>query len=80
MAQQKPKKPALKRVPKAPKASASAETWRNYENRLKAVEAENDKKISDYKKKVASYEAEQKRREVIKEKAAKARAKLSGLR
>lgn len=78
MALSKPKKPALKRVPKQPKTSASAEVWRNYENRVKAVEGENDKKIAEYKKKVAAYEAELKRREAIKSKAAKAKAKLSG--
>lgn len=80
MALKRPTKPALKKLPKMPKTSASAEAWRNYENRVKAIEAENDKKIAEYKKKVAAYESELKRREAIKGKAMKAKAKLSGLR
>lgn len=78
MSLKKPKRPSFKKMPKQPKASASADTWKAYENRIKAIEAENDKKIADYKKKLSAYENEQKRKESIKAKAAKVKAKLSG--
>lgn len=78
MALKKPAKPKLVKLPKQPKASASAEAWRNYDNKIKAVEAENDKRIADYKKKLTAYESELKKREAIRTKAAKAKSKLSG--
>lgn len=79
MALKKPSKPKFKKLPKQPKASASKEVWKNYENRVKAINAENDKKISEYKKAVTEYEAEQKKRDNIKAMVAKSKAKLSGL-
>lgn len=79
MALKKPSKPKFKKMPKQPKASASKEAWKTYENRVKAVNAENDKLISDYKKAVNEYEAEQKKRDSIKAMVAKSKAKLSGL-
>lgn len=75
----KPQKPNFKKYPKQPKAGASTEAWKNYESKIKAIEAENDKKIAEYKKKVAAYEAEVKKRESIKNKALKAKSKLSGI-
>ena len=80
MALKKPTKPKFKKLPKQPKTNASAEAWRNYENRLKAVNAENDKKVADYKKAVTAYEAEQRKRDGIKAMAAKSKAKLSGIK
>jgi hypothetical protein len=80
MAIKKPAKPKFKKLPKQPKASASPEAWRNYENRVKAVNAENDKKVADYKKAVSAYEAEQRKRDSIKNMVAKSKAKLSGLK
>lgn len=79
MALKKPQKPKFKAFPKQPKGSASTEAWKNYENKVKAVESENDKKISEYKKKMSAYQAEIKKRESIKEKATKAKSKLSGI-
>lgn len=79
MSLQKPSKPKLKKYPKQPKTSASTEAWKNYENKTKAIELENDKKIAEYKKKQNAYEAELKKRESIKNKVMKAKAKLSGI-
>lgn len=79
MSIKKPAKPKFKKLPKAPKASASTEAWKRYENRLKSIEAENDKKIAEYKKKKSAYGNEMKQRERIKEKSEKIRSKLSGI-
>ncbi|MBQ5900910.1 MAG: hypothetical protein IIW86_03505 [Clostridia bacterium] len=78
MAVKKPARPHLKKAPKQPKASASIDAWKAYESRVKATDAENSKKIADYKKKLAAYEAEQRKKESIKKMAEKAKAKLSG--
>lgn len=78
MALKKPSKPKLVKMPKAPKQSASAEAWRTYDNKLKAAEAENDKRIADYKKKLKAYEDEIKKRDAIRAKAVKVKSKLSG--
>lgn len=71
-----PKKPKFKALPKAPKMSASKEAWRNYEQKLKAVSAENAKKKAEYDRELKAYESEMKSRASIKEKAAKAKAKF----
>ena len=78
MAIKKPSKPKFKALPKAPKTNASTESWKAYENKIKAIEIENNKKIAEYKKKMNEYENEMKKRENIKNKAAKAKSKLSG--
>ncbi len=78
MATKKPAKPRLKKAPKMPKSTASVETWKSYERRVKAIDAENSKIIADYKKKVSAYEAEQRKKESIKRMAEKAKAKLAG--
>lgn len=69
MAISKPKKPRFKALPKAPKMSAATEAWKRYEQKLKEVNAENQKKKSEYEKKMKAYEAEMKSRERLKEKA-----------
>lgn len=74
----KPSKPKFKKYPKMPKASASPEAWKNYENRAKAIDVENNKKIAEYKKKLAAYESAMKKKESVKAFVAKAKAKLSG--
>lgn len=79
MALKKPSKPKFKKLPKQPKASASKEAWKTYENRVTAINAENDKLIADYKRAVNDYEAEQKKRDSIKAMVAKSKAKLSGI-
>ena len=80
MATKKPKLPKFAKYPKQPKATASVQTWKNYDNKVKAIKAENDKKAAEYKKKLSAYEAEIRNREAIKSRAAKAKAALSGLR
>lgn len=78
MAIKKPSKPKFAKLPKQPRANASAEAWKSYDNKVKAVEAENDKRIADYKKKLAAYEQALKMRDAIRTRAAKAKSKLSG--
>lgn len=79
MALKKPSKPKFKKLPKQPKAGASTESWKAYENKVKQIESENDKLIADYRKKQKEYENEIKKRESIKNKAIKAKAKLNGI-
>lgn len=76
MAMKAPKKPALKKVPSAPKAGASMDVWKNYENKLKVIKAENDKKMADYNAKLKKYEAEKKAKEAIRAKAQKMRSAI----
>lgn len=79
MAIKKPAKPKFKKMPKQPKSNASTQTWKNYEERVKGIEQENDKKVAEYKKKLKDYQNEQRKRDAIKDKVAKAKAKLSGI-
>lgn len=72
----KPSRPSYKAMPKAPKMSASDETWKNYEKRVQAVIAENQKRKGEYEKKQKAYDASIKLRENIKAKARAAKAKL----
>lgn len=44
------KKPKLIKLPKRPKESSSAEVWLRYEQRVKAVQDRNSKKLEPYKK------------------------------
>lgn len=71
-----PKKPKFKPMPKAPKMSASKEAWRNYNEKVKAVTAENAKRKAEYEKQLKAYNAEIKARQTIKDNAAKAKAKF----
>lgn len=74
-----PKRPKFAKMPKAPKANASAQAWKNYEAKLNSVKATNDKKLAEYNKQKRAYEAEQKKRDTLKEKASKMRSALSGI-
>ena len=76
MATRAPKKPTLKKVPNAPKANASMDVWKAYENKLKAIKAENDKKMAKYNAEMKKYEAVKKAKEAIRAKAAKIRANV----
>jgi len=67
----KPLKPKMLAMPKAPKKTASKETWDRYYQRVKAVKAENKKRMAEYNKKMREYEAEMKRRQKILEEARK---------
>ena len=71
-----PKKPTYKALPKAPKMSASKESWKKYESKVKAINAENQKRKSEYEKKLRAYESEIKDRQRIKENALKAKTKF----
>lgn len=72
----KPKRPKYKALPKAPKMSASAESWKRYEAKLKAINADNQKLKAEYDKAVKNYETAIKNRERIKDIAKNARIKL----
>lgn len=65
----KVKKPKYKALPKAPKMSASIEAWRRYEQRVKAVTAENLKKKAEYEKVQREKQAIKQFKEKIKERA-----------
>lgn len=69
----KPRKPSLKKLPKRPKASASLETWKKYEDRVNAVKKENQKAMSDFKKEEKRFEAAKKQRADIQRKTQGAR-------
>lgn len=71
-----PKKPKYKAMPKAPKMSASKDAWRNYNEKVKAVTAENAKRKAEYERQLKAYNAEIKMRQTIKDNAAKAKAKF----
>lgn len=72
----KPSRPRYKAMPKAPKITASDESWKAFEKRVQAVIAENQKRKSDYEKKLKSYDASIKLRNDIKAKMRAAKAKL----
>jgi hypothetical protein len=59
------KRPSLRRYPKRPKASASVDSWRNYDQRCRDAEKANGQKMSDYNKKVSSINSAKKQREGI---------------
>lgn len=75
-----PKKPKFKALPKAPKATASDSAWANYRRKLDEVKKVNDTLLSKYKKEKAAFDAEQKKRQALKDKAAKMRSDLAGCR
>lgn len=71
-----PKKPKYAAMPKAPNMKASEQSWKNYDAKVKAVTAANLKKKAEYDRQVKEYEAEIKKRENIKKRAAEAKARL----
>lgn len=72
----KPSRPRYKAMPKAPKMTASDESWKAFEKRVQAVIAENQKRKSDYEKKLKAYDASIKLRNDIKAKMRAAKAKI----
>lgn len=74
-----PKKPKFKALPKAPKATASDQSWENYRRKLDEVKKANDVLASKYKKEKKAYDDQVKKRQAIKNKAAKMRSDLAGL-
>lgn len=71
-----PKRPSYKPMPKAPKMSASVETWRRYNDLVNKVASENLKKKSEYEKKVAAVKAVSKTKQAIKDRIAATRKKV----
>lgn len=63
------KKPKYKALPKAPKMSASIESWKKYEQRVREVTAENLKKKAAYEKAKKEKDAIKAYKEKIKERA-----------
>lgn len=61
-----PKTPKYKKAPKMPKGTASTSTWDNFDKKLKEIESHNRKLATQYKKELADFEKEKKRREKIK--------------
>lgn len=70
----KPRKPSLKKLPKRPKANASLETWEKYNNRVAAIQKENQKSMSDYDKELKRFESDKKKRADIQRKTQGAKA------
>lgn len=64
----KPKRPSLKKMPKAPKTNAQKTSWDNWEQRAKAVKTENEKKLKVFQSEAKQYENEMTRRKKLKEK------------
>lgn len=64
----KPRKPKMKSMPKKPKASASLDAHKRYEDRAKKVIAENKKKDAEYNRQLKSYEKIQKEKARIRAK------------
>lgn len=67
-ATRKPRKPKLKKMPNKPKAKASLDVHKKYDERAAKVKKENDKKLSEYNKDLKAWESEQKTKEKIRNK------------
>lgn len=76
MSLRKPKSPQFKAMPKAPKMSASPESWKRYEQKVAEISKENQKRKSAYATALKAYESAIKQRVAIKAKARNAKAKL----
>ena len=61
----KVKRPKLSRYPKRPKASASLEAWKKFDDRCKDTEHKNASKMSVYNKKVSGLASDKKAKEAI---------------
>lgn len=72
----KPRKPKFKAMPKAPKMTASAESWKRYNEKVSQVISENQKLNATFEKEKKAYETEMKNREKIKERARVAKSKM----
>ena len=66
----KPHKPKLLKYPKRPKASASLETWERYYAKIKEIDKENKRRVSEYHRKLKEIEAAKKKKEELKRKIA----------
>jgi len=70
----KPKNPKYKSTPKMPKASASTQSWDNFNKKVEEVRKHNQKLKSEFDKEMKAFNAEMKKRATIKEKARKVKS------
>lgn len=71
-----PKKPSYRPMPKAPKMTASVETWKRYKDAVAKVAAENLKKKAKYEKELAAVKAVAKMKVSIKQQVANTRKRV----
>ena len=64
----KVKRPSLMRYPKRPKASASLDAWKRYDERCRNCEKTNNARLSDYTKRVNGLKSAKKSKEAIQKK------------
>lgn len=69
-----PKKPKLRKFPKAPK-SKSADVLKNYVARCKEVQKDNDAKMAEYRKKVTAINSARKKVQSLKDQAKRIKSK-----
>lgn len=60
-----PKKPKARKLPKKPKASASINSWRSYEARVKATHSHNKQAEDTWKRKVAKIKSDEHERQAL---------------
>lgn len=70
------KKPRYKALPKAPKTTASLETWRNYERKVNEVVSANMNLKAEYEKKLNALKQIEKMKSDIKNKIASLKSKV----
>ncbi len=63
------KAPKLKKYPKKPKATASAEAWERWNAKARQFEKDNAQKLSDHNKKIREKEGAKKKKDGIIKKA-----------
>lgn len=71
-----PKKPTYKPMPKAPSMSASLATWKKYQQAVMKTAAENQKKKTEYERKVSAIKSVEKAKKNIKDSVAKTRKRV----
>jgi len=70
----RPKNPKYKSTPKMPKASASSQTWDNFNKKVEEVRKHNQKLKSEHDKEMKAFDSEMKKRAAIKDKARKVKS------
>lgn len=65
MATKAPKKPKMLSYPKQPKAGASVDVWKRYEDKCKEVDKKNEAKLKPYNEKLKKIEADKKAKSQI---------------
>ena len=59
------KRPKMLKYPKAPKRSASVETWERYYKRLKEIDKLNKQRLAEYQRKLKEIENAKKKKEEL---------------